>query len=353
MSHRMIVRSGITFVFALVTVVSAGWAWALTPILVWQASGYPGPFSSDGSAVYMSTSTGFQMRRATDGLVLKTITLPAASQAYDKAAFSPDKQFVAISLVDTNGVVKIEIYSLSTGALVRTITTDAVRNIRGLDLSSNSSLIASMERFAYGGGGKLRIFRTSDGSVVRETGPYVVNSNTFVKFSPGGTYLALYQNNGNPAGFNILRTSDWGTAQTIALGNQYMIQWAGTDTSASVWLRGNFVLGYPYQQVTVPGGSVVKSLMFDDSTYRSVTAVTSNNKYLLTWQVQTTDPGSPQANTIWFFRTSDGGAQVTYTFSTTIVSSGTINPAGTQFTYAICGSDGACTTYVAQMPLLP
>jgi hypothetical protein len=44
---------------------------------------------------------------------------------------------------------------------------------------------------------------------------------------------------------------------------------------------------------------------------------------------------------------------VTYTFSSEIVSSGTINPAGTQFTYAICGETGVCNAYVAQMPSLP
>jgi len=327
-------------------------SWAMTPTTIWQASGgYPSGYSADGTVLYMSTPTGFQTRRASDGVLLKTITLPAASQAYDRSAFSPDKQFVAISLVDTNGVVKIELYSLSTGALVRTITTDAVRNIRGLDISPNSSLIASVERFAYGGGGMLRVFRTSDGGVVSKQGPMVVNGNTFAKFSPGGTYLAVYENTLNPAAFNILRTSNWTSAEQISQ-NQYMIQWLGTDTTASVWLRGNESISIPYRQVGVPAGAVLKSVSFDDSS-RSVTAVTSNSKYFLAWQIQTTDPSSPPGNTIFFLRTTDGAAQTTYTFSSTIVSSGTINPAGTNFTYAICASDGACTTFVAQMPSLP
>jgi WD40 repeat protein len=333
-------------------VLSTSAAWALTPTVVWQTSGaYPAGFSADGSAVFLSVSSGFQMRRATDGLLLKSITLPSTSLPFDKSAFSPDKQFVAISVVDANLATRIEIWSLSTGNLVRTIPTTAVRNIRGLDFSPNSAFLASMERFAYGGGGKLRIFRTSDGALLREQGPFVVNGNTFVKFSPGGTYLAFYQNQGN-AGFNILRTSDWSTAQSINLGDQYMIQWAGADTSSSVWLRGNFSISVPYRQVAVPGGAVARTLSFDDA-YRHVSGVTSNNKYFLAWQVETSDPGSPQANTIWFLRTSDAGAQLTYTFSSTIVSSGTINPAGTQFTYAICPDTGLCTAYVAQMPTLP
>lgn len=351
MISKLFARSMIATMIAMMLVLPSA-AWALTPTVVWQTSGaYPAGFSADGSAVFLSVSGGFQMRRATDGVLLKTITLPASSQTIDKYAFSPDKQFVAIAVLDANLATRIELWSLSTGNLVRTIPTNVVRNIRGLDLSPTSSFVASMERFAYGGGGKLRVFRTSDGASLVEQGPLVVNGNAFVKFSPGGTYLAVYQNQGN-AGFNILRTSDWGTAQSINLGNQYMIQWAGSDTSSSVWLRGNFSISVPYRQVAVPGGTVLRTLSFDD-TFRHVSAVTSNNKYFLTWQVATTDPGAPPANTIWFLRTSDAGAQLTYTFSSTIVSSGAINPAGTQFTYAICGDTGLCTAYVAQMPSLP
>jgi hypothetical protein len=332
---------------------------ATTPTVVWQAAGgYPAPFSADGSVVYMGTSTnfhstGFQVRRVSDGVVLKTITLPAASQSYDQAAFSPDKQFVALSLVDASGVTKIELWSLSTGNLVRTIVTDAVRNIRGLDLSPNSSLVASMERFAYGGGGMLRVFRTSDGAQVLKRGPYLTGSNTITRFSTNGGFLAFYQNTGFPSGFNILRTSDWSVAQQITPGNTYMIQWSGPDTGASVWLRGNSSLQIPYRQVSVPGGVLQRQVTIDDS-LRYVTAATSNGKYLLGYQQAVSDPGSPAANTLYFLRTSEGGVQLSYTFNTTIVSSGSINPAGTLFTYGICTPDtGACTTYVAQMPTLP
>jgi hypothetical protein len=358
MMARMAVRQRGATVVAVAMLLAGSAAWAGTPTVVWQAAGgYPGPFSADGSVMYMGTSanfqsTGFQVRRASDGALLKTITLPAASQSYDKSAFSPDKQFVAISLVDSNGVTKIELWSLSTGSLVRTITTDAVRNIRGLDISANSGLVASMERFAYGGGGMLRVFRTSDGTLVLKRGPYLTNSTAFTQFSTNGGYLAFFQDVAYPFGFNILRTSDWSQVQQITPGNSYMIKWSGPDTAASVWLRGNNSLQIPYRQVNVPGGLLVRQVSFDDS-FRYVTAVTSDNKYLLTYQFQTSDPTSPPANTLFFLRTSDSGAQVTYTFNSTIVSSGTINPAGTLFSYGICSSTGACTTYVAQMPALP
>ncbi|HEY3593374.1 MAG TPA: hypothetical protein VGL13_05855 [Polyangiaceae bacterium] len=355
MMHWM--RSATAVVGALLTFLSASPSWALTPTLIWQASGgYPAGFSADGTSFYMGTSsgwtsTGFQMRRATDGLVQKTITLPVASQLYDKAAFSPDKQFVAVSFVDATNVVKIEIYSLSTGSLVRTISTDAVRNIRGMDFSPDSSLLATMDRAAYGGGGVLRVFRTSDGSVVTKQGPFITNSNAFVKFSPGGTYLAFYENSGT-TGFNFFRTSNWTSAQTMTQGNQFFIQWVGNDTTGSVWLRGNFSISVPYRRISVPGGTVQTTLSFDDST-RYVSAVTSNSKYLLSYIFANSDPSSPPANNIAFLRTTDGVAQVSYTLSSTTVSSGTINPAGTNFSYGICSDTGACSTYIAQMPSLP
>ena len=103
---------------------------ATAPTVVWQATGvrtgYPNAvFSVDGTAILITKSTGFELRRASDGVLLNTLTLPAASQAYDAAAFSPDKTLVGLNLFN-NAVGTIEIWKLSTGTLQRTITTDAV-----------------------------------------------------------------------------------------------------------------------------------------------------------------------------------------------------------------------------------
>jgi hypothetical protein len=148
-------------------------AGAATPRVLWQLPGaYGGPFTADGSAVYLVTGTGFQLRRAADGALLSAITLPASSLGYDASAFSADMQYVALS-IRANGITRIELWRVSDGTLARTINTDAVRNARGLDLSLDSGLVAIMERFAYGGGGMLRVYRTSDGALVHKEGPLV------------------------------------------------------------------------------------------------------------------------------------------------------------------------------------
>jgi hypothetical protein len=55
--------------------------WAGTPTVVWQASGvrtgYPNAvFSADGTGVLLATATGFDLRRAADGVLLHSVSLP-------------------------------------------------------------------------------------------------------------------------------------------------------------------------------------------------------------------------------------------------------------------------------------
>jgi hypothetical protein len=208
-----------------------------------------------------------------------------------------------------------------------------------------------VERFAYGGGGYVRVFRTSDGAQVLKTGPVIVNSSTFAKFSPGGTYMA-YRHSGGFFGLVVLRTSDWGQASQIG-DDARLVQWVPPDGSASIWRNGDFDLGIPFQQVSVPSGAVVRSVLIDDNT-RIVGSVTPNNKYFLAGQLVSTDPGAPIGDSLYFLRTTDGGAQVTYQFSSTIVSAGKVASTGTYFTYNICPTNGSsCTLYLAQMPSLP
>jgi WD40 repeat protein len=159
LSRRAIAALAITCTMTIAPLASAA-----TPTVVWEATGIgsgPAVFSADGTALLLVTTAGFELRRAADGVLLGTVTLPAGSQAYDAMALSPDKSLVAISLL-RNAVVTIELWRLSNGSLARTITTDATRSIKGLSFSS-TGLIASRERFAYAGGGYLRVFRVSDG----------------------------------------------------------------------------------------------------------------------------------------------------------------------------------------------
>lgn len=310
-------------------------ALAATPTIKWQTTtGGGGLFSGDGTSVLLTTATGFQMRRSSDGVVEKTVTLPAASLGFDARAFSPDKQYVAIAL-QSGAAFKIEVWRVSTSTLARTINTSAVRNIKTLDISSGG-LIAAYERFAYGGGGFVHVFRISDGGFVTMLGPYTHNSTTRVRFSPNGTYMMAHDWVG-ANGVRILRTSDWGTVFTVG-DFADVFRWA--PDSATAWTTGMTILSVPYRQITVPGNAVQRSIAIDD-TQLFPTAVTGDGRHLLGF--------TTGQDAIKFIRTSDGGAAVTYT-GTSIFSSD-ISPAGNLFTYGSCPAS-PCTFFMAAMPSL-
>jgi hypothetical protein len=333
--NRVVGAIGAAVVGAVLTLAATGTASAAGPTVVWQAS-TPGNglFSADGSSVLLPTSTGFQVRRATDGVVQTTVTLPVASQVYDACAFSPDKQYIAIALAN-DAVFNIEIWRVSNSTLFHRIATNAVRNIRTLDFSSGG-LLVSYERFAYGGGGFVRIFRVSDGGFVNMFGPYTSNVATRARFSPNGQYLALHDS--TSSGIRVLRTSDWGTAFTV--GN-FVDVFRWEPDNATLWTTGLTILSVPYQQMRVPAGTVQASTPIDDTQFYP-TSITADGKYLL---VSTTARDS-----IKFLRTSDGGAQVTYSVASGGYS-GDISPTGTVFSGGSC-TVSPCTFYVAKMPAL-
>src|SRR5690349_8795091 len=122
-----------TLVTAIAIALFSAFACSGGPVVLWQTNGATsGIFSADGTNVLVGTSTGLELRRSTDGVVQSRFTLPEASRAYDTKAFSPDGQLVALSIF-ANGVVRIELWRVADGTLVRTITTDAITNVRSLD----------------------------------------------------------------------------------------------------------------------------------------------------------------------------------------------------------------------------
>src|SRR5215471_4383607 len=119
MSRNLGGRFGVCLLTLAGSAVTARSGWAGTPAVVWQASGiktgYPNAvFSADGTGVLLATATGFELRRAADGVLVHAVSLPAASQAYDAMAFSPDQTLIAISLF-TNAVGTIELWQVSSG----------------------------------------------------------------------------------------------------------------------------------------------------------------------------------------------------------------------------------------------
>jgi len=335
MGRHVFTRHAVAVMIAVCAMLGAAVADAGTPTVVWQKSGVQTGdstiFSADGTALLLAISGGFELRRASDGVLLNTLTLPADSLGYDAKALSSDKTLVALSFL-RNGAGTIELWRIAGSTLTRTITTDAVRTIKGLAFSS-AGLIASRERFAYGGGGNLRVHRVSDGTLLKKLGPVARNSASGgVGFSADGTLLAVNDNNQN--GLWILRTSDWSTARLIGNGAT-LFAWAD---NASVWTGG-------FQRVRISDGAVLATLPPSDTSLPS--AITPDNRFAYAWDMV----DFTASNTIRFLRVTDGGTQLLYTFpSGTRVWSDKINSTQRLFIYEICPND--CTVYVASMPSL-
>jgi hypothetical protein len=56
---------------------------AITPTVAWQRpGGGGGVFSADGTAVLVTTASGFELDQVSDGALLARLTLPASSLGY-------------------------------------------------------------------------------------------------------------------------------------------------------------------------------------------------------------------------------------------------------------------------------
>src|SRR5690349_8966954 len=142
-------------------------AQAATPVALWSAATMStGTFSVDGSLVVLSgnTSAGgrIEIRQASTGALVRAVT---NSIGYDATALSLDRQTVAASanaFGPGNSLIRtVLLYRVSDGTLLRTITTDATRDITSLDFSPDGQLLAAMDQLSYGQGGRVRVFRVA------------------------------------------------------------------------------------------------------------------------------------------------------------------------------------------------
>jgi WD40 repeat protein len=329
MTNRFSVRKGIAFLVVLMLALSTTTAWALTPTVVWQKTGqFRHTFSADGSALLVATATGIELRRSTDGALLNTITLPAASLAYKDVALSPDKQLLALVLDNRS----IELWRVSNGTLARTIATDAVRDIKWVALSN--AFVATIERFAYGGGGMLRVHDVSTGALVKTALAIRNSSPVVLRFSPDGQYLG-YPDHYAVSGLVVLRTSNWGTALTVG-GGTTLFAWS--PDGGSLWTGD-------YRRVGVPDGAVLQTVPPHPDTV--VEAYTPDNRFFLADVFD----NFQYTNVLQFLRTSDASVRLTYTIpGVTAVYGGQIDSTGALFTYSTCAAQ--CTVYVARVPAL-
>jgi hypothetical protein len=333
MTSRIFLRRAMQTVMAGLLLMSTAVAMALSPPLLWQtpnASG--GIFSGDGSSILLKNPSGFEMRRSSDGALESAITLPSGSRGYNAYSFSPNKQYVAIAL--HSGSTRIELWRVATGTLERTIAMGQIRSVKSVDLSS-TGLLSTYERFAYGTGGNVRIYRVSDGTLLTTQGPFTRNSNTDARFSRDGQYLAV-QDFWQSSGVRVLSSSNWSTVLTIgAPGNAASL--FGWAADGSLWTTNPSLIR---ERRLVPSGTIVQTSPAVYFYY--FRAVTPDNRFFLAESVD--------QDSVDFVRASDGTVPLSYDVGFE-ASAGTINPGGILFTYSIWNGSFS-TIYVARTPSL-
>lgn len=341
------VLSLILAVYAAVVVVPAP-ALAATPGEAWAAPGQSwAVFSVDGSLALVAgnTSAGgrVEIRRADNGAVLRVLSSPFK---FDAMALSADRQIAAVSLTDTStaAVVRtIRLYRVSDGALLRAIPTVAGRELTSVDFSPDGRLVAAMDRRSYERGGQVHVHRVTDGATVRVL--TVPATTAAVRFSPDGQYLAANDRftagGGIVSGVRVFRTSDWTSVLTLSGGtSRTLIRWAADSTA--IWTQSvQYAVPAAVRLVSVPGGAVQRSVDLD--WYDSVSDVSDDGSLLLT------NPVVAPRRSLTFTSTLTGADVATYEFGQDVFA-GDISPSGTLFSYARTTAPSAFDLHVATMP---
>lgn len=305
---------------------------AVDPSDVWVAPHTASArFSADGSSVLVSTKTGFQLRRVQDGRLESTILL-SSPPTYTASAFSPDARYLALTQ-RAGGVTRIELWRIATGTLARVIASAATRSARDIDVS-HQGVVALLERFAYGGGGVVRLFRDSDGAELAAQGPFAPGATAELSFSPGGAYLAVQER----SAVRVLRTAD-ASIPLVVGESAALFAWSG---EGALWVRRTMTeTSTLFERVAVPTGEVLDGFAIDSGRF-AATSFTPDGRFLL---ATTLDDDS-----LVFLRASDSEPQLVYDVPPR-TTAGSVSPAGTFFTYSVC-TGSSCTLHMARLPTL-
>ena len=235
------------------------------PNIVWQAAdaGRAVAFSPDGQTLLAGT----QLRRASDGALLLTLRPPQRGSGPNAVALSPDGQFAALGIQSFNQ--NLDLFRATDGALVAGPISAHNNGTTSVNFSPDRQLLASGGRdgtaklwrlpdmklvrtlgeapgyrprvfavafspdgrlLAVGGQGGVRLFRVTDGALIRKMSP--VASTVSLAFSPDGQILAAGSNAIDDYGecvdctIKLWRVSDGGLLRTISGRNAWIISLA-------------------------------------------------------------------------------------------------------------------------------
>ena len=168
-----------------------------SPDIVWQADngGKAIAFSADGSMLL----SGTKLWRASDGILIRTFTLPYNGSGVNAVALSPDGQFAAIGIQAFNQ--NLDLFRVTDGALLRGRITAHNNGTTSVAFSPDGQLLASGGR-----DGTAKLWHLPDMTLVRtfNGGPGYQARVFAVLFSQDGQILAV----GGQGGVQLFRVSD-------------------------------------------------------------------------------------------------------------------------------------------------
>jgi len=242
--------------------------------------------SHDGQllAVSRSATTDIEIRQASNGQLVRTIRGHLRSVV--SLSFSPDDSVLVSGAED--GTVRIWQVSSGDNLFISEIgsTTDLAFSPNG-ELLATVSTVSNVRSSDFGFLPTVRVFRASDGALLRVLDTYNYDSSTVcsVAFSPDGTLLAATTPGG---GLKLWRVSDWSLVRVLPISSPFVFSPNGrliaTHYDESVYIY------------RLSDGILLRVLRGHQGTVRSV-AFTPDGRLL----ASAGDDG-----TIRFYRTVDG-----------------------------------------------
>jgi WD40 repeat protein len=241
------------------------------PDIQWMRGGNPGPqgkpqYLADGERFVTASFGAIQYRRASDGILLKTV-YAFDVLAINDLALSPDKQILAAVGNPTGSTASVKLYNANDGTFVREISLPGIQSQYvafspdGQSIAVNSGVGSTIQRWRISDGTLLNTYEPGDPQT-ESTNPAITD---FPAFSPDGEYISGTERNGSA--LVIVRVSNGSLVKTYNLnsfgaGNrgtvfspngQYIVAPRRNMNTIAVWSLSASCIGSTCEPVAILG----------------------------------------------------------------------------------------------------